>query len=341
MSTSLPPTGPTSTDIIEIERLLTSALVTRPLTPEALERMRSTVTQAWGTKYVPQQKFPNRRRSITGVRWVGLAIAASLVAATLTFIAVRPVGEQELVGSLARASDGGIERDARFFRRHTLAVGEPLRVGDTLTTRGSALVLLAQGGTLRLAGGSVISVVAASHIQLERGAIYIDKPVNLPQVDPLRVETHSGMVDHLGTEFEVLSTDQLVRVRVREGQIRFSGALGVMIAGAGTELISSSTGRITQQPAPTYGRDWQWAAALAPDFAIEGRSLLDYLQWISRELGRPLRFANEQVRESARRTVLHGSAQSHATLDALADVLSSTTLSYDLVDGAIRVHSDG
>jgi ferric-dicitrate binding protein FerR (iron transport regulator) len=185
----------------------------------------------------------------------------------------------------------------------------------------------------------VVAVEAASQLSLERGKVYVDKPVEVTASHPLRVATRVGLVEHSGTEFEVLSDDRVVRIRVREGQVRFSGATGVLIATVGTELLASSAGGVTQRPVPTFGLDWQWTAALAPGFAVEGRLLSDYLQWISRELGRPLVYANAQAHESAKRTILHGSVHSEATLDALAEVLSSTSLTYELVEGAIRVHS--
>jgi ferric-dicitrate binding protein FerR (iron transport regulator) len=179
-----------------------------------------------------------------------------------------------------------------------------------------------------------------SHLALARGGIYLDKPPGIAEPLPLQVVTRVGLVEHLGTEFELVSNDQSVRIRVREGQVRFSGATGVIVANAGTELLALSEGQITKRAVQIFGRDWQWTAALAPDFAVEGRTLDDYLQWISRELGRHLEYSDAAVRDSAHRTVLHGTIHSRATLDALADVLSSTTLTYELVGGAIRVHSD-
>lgn len=321
----------------EIEQLLVSNLSTPPLSPEATERVRAAVSQAWEATTSPAQTHETRGHARHWGRWLGLT-ATSLVAIAFIFFAIKPVAEQDVIGSLARTSDGGIERTQGLIWHHALKVGDPLRVGETLTARSPALVALAEGGTLRLAGNSVIAVEAASQLSLEHGKLYVDKPVGVIASHPLRVATRVGLVEPLGTEFEVLSNDQVVRIRVREGQVRFSGATGVLVATVGTELLASSGGQVTQRPVPTFGNDWQWTAALAPDFAVEGRSLSDYLQWISRELGRPLVYANAQARESAQRTILHGSVRSEATLDALAEVLSSTSLTYELADGAIGVH---
>ncbi len=137
-------------------------------------------------------------------RWLSLTAAVSLVAITVTFFAVRPVGERDIIGSLARTSDGGMERTQGLIWHRVLRVGEPLRVGDTLTVRSPALVALAEGGTLRLAANSVIDVEAASQLSLERGKLYVDEPGGVNASHPLRVATRLGLVEHVGTQFEVL-----------------------------------------------------------------------------------------------------------------------------------------
>jgi len=327
----------------EVEQLLSRGLATRPANTETLERMRTAVSQAWKAAPNLAQSPATVESPRAGSRWAlwgGLAIAASLVALSVTLLAIRPVVDRQIVGSLARSIDAGVEISQGFARARGLGAGDPLRVGDTLKVRGPILVALAQGGSLRAAPDTVMTVASDTQITLERGLIYLDKPPARGETRPMRIATRSGLIEHLGTEFEVMSDDHAVRIRVREGQVRFSGASGALVANAGTELLSSRAGAIAERPIQTYGRDWLWIAELTPNFAVEGRSLMDYLEWVSRELGRPLVFANDQARDSARRTILHGSAQNQASLDALADVLSTTTLSYELAEGAIRVHSN-
>jgi ferric-dicitrate binding protein FerR (iron transport regulator) len=341
MSDTLQPKNPEVATDAEVEQLLARHLVKQPPSAEALERVYASVARTWVETCTSVPLAERGRTGRSWGRWLSFATAAGLVAAAIAVYALKPMGDRAMIGTVARTSDGGVEIAAGFFHHRTLAVGEALRVGDSLWTRGSALVVLSAGGTLRIAEDSRIVIDAVSHLALERGKIYVDKPAGVTAAQPLQVVTRVGLIEHLGTEFEIVSDDQVVRIRVREGQVRFSGATGVVVAAAGTELLASSGGGVIKQAVPTFGRDWQWTAALAPDFTLEGRSLGDFLLWISRELGRPLVFADAQTRESARRTILHGSLHSHATLDALADVLSSTSLTYELVGGAIRVHFSG
>jgi hypothetical protein len=90
----------------------------------------------------------------------------------------------------------------------------------------------------------------------------------------------------------------------------------------------------------TYGADWLWVASLAPIYEIEGQPLLDFLQWVSRELGRRLEFGDSHARDIAARTILHGSIRDHEPLDALANVLATTSLRYEILGDTIRVNSD-
>jgi FecR protein len=334
MTDRRPPENGEEADLI-VERVLSDALMTSPLEEHRRERLRNAVMKEW------RAALPASRTVMWATRgwWLGLAAAASLVAVTLAILLTAPVGDSALFGSVVRLNDGGIDLRSGWFRSHTLQVADALRVGQHLTVRGSALVTLPGGGTLRIGAGSSLYIVQATELSLERGLIYVDTPPALTPSNPLRVATVAGVIEHLGTQFEVMSDSKAVRIRVREGKVRFSSASGALEASAGTELLTMSGGQVAQQTIPTYGRDWLWTAALAPDYDIEGRSLMGFLQWASRELGRPLDFADMQSRDVAGRTILHGSVRGQEPLDALGNVLATTTLTYELRGATIWVHS--
>jgi hypothetical protein len=146
-------------------------------------------------------------------------------------------------------------------------------------------------------------------------------------------------VEHVGTGFEVLSNKEIVRLRVREGRVRLYGRTEEIIADAGTELTATSGGVVSRRSISTYGSDWFWVAALAHDYDIEGRPLLGFLEWASRELGRPLKFSDAHAREVAERTILHGTVRGREPLDALASVLATTSLSYEIRGDTIWIQS--
>ena len=325
----------------DLERTLTDVLRAPPLDSQAMERIRVAVENEWRTSTALRR----RSRAIRRWRWASLGAAVVVIALTTTWFA-RQNGEQPVFGSISRSDGNGIDVTFASIHRRTLHVGDSLRAGDRVRARSPMLVLLAAGGSLRIAADSAVDITSAAEIRLEGGKIYVDKPPAPAASERLNVWTRAGMIEHVGTGFEVLSDTAGVRIRVREGRIRLrdvSGAAGssnAVFADAGTELLAVPGGGIFRRPVATYGSDWLWVASLAPTFEIEGQPLLNFLQWVSRELGRHLEFGDSHARDVAARTILHGSIRDHAPLDALANVLATTSLRYEILDDTIRVNSD-
>lgn len=316
----------------DLDHALSSALRTAPLDPETLARVRAAVENEWRAAAAVERPSSRSRRWL----WTSLAATIAVGALALGWFA-RPGGTAASFGSISRLNSGDIDVRFAMVRHHSLQAGSPVRVGDILTAQGPALISLVGGGTLRITAATVVDVMGANEIRLERGMIYVDKP--LAASGNLRVLTRAGTVEHVGTAFEILSNDQQVRVRVREGRIRLRSTSGDVMADAGTELLATPDGKVAQHSINTYGGDWIWVAALAPEYEIEGHPLLDFLQWVSRELGRPVKFADEHARDVAEHTILHGTVRGRAPLDALANVLTTTTLVYEMRGETIWVQS--
>jgi ferric-dicitrate binding protein FerR (iron transport regulator) len=324
----------------EIDRMLKNTLPADYLSPEALERVRSVAEKEWQVQMARRQRS-NRRR------WALASMAAALVLVAVTGIwFVRPTTAPTLFGSVYRA-DGGIDKRGTLLRHLTLRAGDIVRAGDELMVgSGPVLIAIAGGGTLRIAARSAVDIMSSGEIRLEHGTIYVDMPP-LPAVSAsLAVSTKVGVIEHVGTEFEVMSDASSVRIRVREGRIRLRGApdalgqVSVVLADAGTEVVATAGGPILQRPVATYGADWLWLAELAPSFEIEGQRLMTFLQWVSRESGRRLEFGDAQARETAKRTILHGMIRERSPLDALSNVLETTSLRYELRGDTILVNSN-
>jgi ferric-dicitrate binding protein FerR (iron transport regulator) len=331
------------------EELLAAALQTPALTRDALERVRCAVEREWraataadevaghaatgsASAVKPRTGFSPR------LRW--FAAAAGLVAAVgVAWWIAGPPAPTALVGSVSRMGEGALSVLSAGLPRRDIAQGGQLRVGDRVSSQGPALIALARGGTLRISARSEFTVGSPSRISLEHGLIYLDIPPAAGAGNPLRILTNAGAIEHIGTEFEVLSDDEAVRVRVREGRIRFVGRTDTVVADAGTELLAAPGKSIVQRPIDTYGSEWLWTAALAPDYEIEGSSLIGFLRWVSRETGRPLNFADIKARQIADRTILHGSVLHQAPIDAMSNVLATTSLTYEIRGNAIWVRS--
>ncbi|HWJ35389.1 MAG TPA: FecR domain-containing protein [Steroidobacteraceae bacterium] len=330
--TDQPPTNPGSDS--NIERTLTDALRTQPLSEPRLGRLRAAVAREWlAAMGAGEPAIPMR------TRWLVLAAAAVIAAVTTALWVARPTIPAASIGSMTRVEEGGLAVRSGLLQQRRLKSGDLLRVGDRLTARGPVLVTLTRGGTLRIAAGSSLSATGPAELSLERGLIYLDIPPGSNTESPFRVATKVGAVEHVGTEFEVKSDDKTVRVRVREGRIRFLGTADTIVADAGTELLVTPGKTILQRSIHTYGGEWLWTAALAPNYEIEGRPLIGFLTWVSRELGRPLDFADANARQIADRTILHGSIRDQSPFEAMSNVLATTSLTYEIRGDTIWVRS--
>ena len=315
------------------ERSLRLGLRRRPWTDEQYMRVRAAVEAQWRAS-VPSARHRPRRW------WVGLAA----VLATVSIVAaawLRPEADAAVLGTVTRVEAGGVEVGSTPFTRTALGVGASLNTHETLAARGAVLVTLEGGGTLRIARGTVISARSMNEIELQDGQVYLDLPPEQAHASPFVVHTAFGSIEHVGTQFDVATGNHEVRVRVREGLIRLRRASGIETASAGTELIVPESGPVARRAVTTHGRQWSWVEALAPEFEIEDRPLLDFLQWTARETGRRLDIADAEAEHAAERTRLHGSVRGLTPLEALGRVLSATSLRFDLREDAIRVSSGG
>jgi FecR protein len=315
-----------------IERALEAGLRRQPLDAEAYVRIHAAVTTEWRATIRP--------RSWGAGRWSG--IAAGLAAAVLVIaIGFRLFAATAVLGVAARVEGGGLVSRSTLLPERHIGVGGVLRVGDTLTARGSVLVELKGGGTLRIASGTRFEAISADGVALQEGEIYVDLPPALPRTSIFIVRTALGLVEHVGTQFDVATVDQDVRIRVREGTVRLRRGSETETAASGTELMVPKAGPTSQRTISTHGPQWSWIEALEPDYNIEDRKLMDFLVWTARETGRRLSFGDDRARDVAERTHLHGSIHGVTPATALEMVLTTTSLRYEFEEDLIRVSSGG
>ncbi len=297
-----------------------------------------------------------RARRIAG----GLAMLLGLTA--LGLIVLRPAAELPAGGKpvafleIARGrtemlGSGGRDGSSPMVM---LAGGEPIHAGAVIETAdasgtagaglppaghptaGRAAVRLAGGQSLRLDQGSRVRFASSSSVLLERGAVYVDSAA----AGNVEVRTTLGVVRDVGTRFEVRllpgSDAATLRVRVREGSIMLEGGGGSHHAVAGEEL-STRGGSVARGPSPVYGRQWDWVLETAPAPDVADRPLQDFLDWIEREGGWTVRFADQEVATLAAGTILHGDVRDLALEEAASVVLGGSGLDYHLEDGTFIV----
>ena len=316
------------------ERALRDGLRAPALSAEALQRIRAATQQEWRAAYpAAVVRRPARR-------WLPLAAAATVATLALTLgwnvFTTGTTGDGAELGRLARFDAPGVAETRALRSDVVLAAEAALRAGQRLDVRGDSLVTLAGGGNLRVARASVIEVVAANAVKLERGELYVDIPPGSRGSDRFRVVTPAGEFRHAGTQFAVAIVNGLTRLRVREGSVLWHATEGDSTVDAGTEVMIDRDRTVSRKPIATAGRDWAWAESMAPDFEIENRPLKEFLEWFSRETGRKL-VMDDAAGKQAATIRMHGNVRGLTAMEALSAVMAATTLRFELPEGAIRV----
>jgi hypothetical protein len=296
--------------------------------------VRAAVEAQWRATCAARQ----RRRRVTA--W---SMAASVAVATVGVWLARPLylSPGDPVASLARV-EGTVEyRSARSDAWAALPEQAPLRAGDELRTSasGRAAIRLASGVELRLDNGTGLELTDLHHAALRVGGVYVDSGVNGADASrALELDTPAGSVRHLGTQYEARVMDGTLRVGIREGLVAVGTSGGETVGKAG-EQLAFDDGQVSRKPLAPNADAWAWIASITPPFAIEGRSVDDFLAWASRETGRQVVYTSSEAAQRARAIVLKGSVVGLTPEDAVSAVLSTTTLRPALDADRIRIEA--
>jgi hypothetical protein len=255
-------------------------------------------------------------------RAVAAAAAAAILLATFGALLLR-------TGSAPAAIVASVER----VRGDPQIGGVALSIGAEVpsavridTHSGQVALRLADGGSLRLASQTRVTFASAGRLTLDAGTLYFDSEKGAADVE---VRTPLGVVRDMGTQFVARVAGERLDVAVRDGRVAIERGSGAVDVVAG-ERVSVTSGASTprRERSASFGADWDWAERLAPPFDIDGRRLIDFLQWEEAQTGRTLEFADPES-EVARNAVQHGSID-FEPLPMLAAVLAMNGLGYAL-----------
>lgn len=313
-----------------LQELLRKAGPRPAVSQERLDRIRSAVHSQW----VAETGVRKRNRTVFAAICAVAAIIAFFV--FRSWIDLNPPANLSVVATV-EILDGGASR-IRNSHSYPLKAGDSLSVSDRLETGSASRALLrfADGSTFRINFDSAIEVVSAEVFSLEKGAVYLESAGN-QSVPEVQIQTSFGSVIPTGTQFEVRVLEERLRVRVREGSVRVVSGNDVQNGKRGTEIQLDRSGRFSQTSIPVYGAEWQWASEIAPPFEMEGHTLRDYLQWVTRENGWQLRYASQRIAESAGSIVLHGNLARVPPAETVSAVLPVSGLTHTLQDGTLTV----
>ncbi len=109
---------------------------------------------------------------------------------------------------------------------------------------------------------------------------------------------------------------------------------------AGTELELDPDGSVTPHDLSTYGPEWEWIIGITPTLDLEGRTARTFLDWVARERGWTLAFADEAVARSAEEIELGGTVERLTLDEALDAVLPTCRMIYRVVDGVLVIAAE-
>jgi ferric-dicitrate binding protein FerR (iron transport regulator) len=226
-----------------------------------------------------------------------------------------------------------------------LRAGEAIPAGATVVTAagtgqavaGRASLRLADGTVLRLDAGTYARFVSPTAVALEQGAIYADSGEN---GSGLTVTTPAGTASDLGTRFSVRLIGlrrSALEIRVRDGAVAVERGSQSWLTPAGEELVVSPGGEPHRRPIDPWGPEWDWVLEAAAGYRIEGRTLGELLDWVTRETGWNVRWAEPDLAADAREIVLRGAIGRLRPDQAPFAVLPGAGLDGELVEGELIV----
>jgi ferric-dicitrate binding protein FerR (iron transport regulator) len=297
-------------------------------------RVRQAVHDAWQAQH--QRRI--RRRRLAAMVAGGLCGVAALIAMAVRLDRAQPIPTSTLEAELAigtRVQGQPIVVHQAGQPGVVLNAAMSIHAGDVVQTDDAsrASLRMSDGSTLLIDRQSRVRFDSRSAVELVTGIVYFETAEGSRGFE---IRTPMGDVRDVGTKFEVRLVGSSLRVRVRAGRVQLQRGSAVSAAEAGTETTVTAAGLTTVQ-VPSYGADWEWVAALAVPFPMEGHTLREFLEHTAAEQGWILRYASPAVAATADRTVLHGSVEGLSPEQALAVALATSGLTHRLHDGELLV----
>jgi len=277
-------------------------------------------------------------RAVTGRRvWASrawMAAAASIfIVISIAVLTNRPVDQTSglpAVATLQRViGNFEVGPERTVLTLSSLTDGAGVAAGDIVATlNGQASFELPNGGSLRLPSNTRVAFISSLEIELLDGTIYFDSQQQASE-RTLTVHTGIGTLYDIGTQFLAQLDGESLLVSVREGAVSVNRENLQAEAQVGERVSVGLTGILARDSIPLFGDQWSWVEQLAPPFAIEGKSLSDFLAWFEGETGRLIVFDLPSTAEFANDTTLHGRVDLEP-MQMLQALLATTDFNFEI-----------
>ena len=298
--------------------------------------VRAAVTAEWRATVAARQ--PARRRVVQP--WMAMAASVAAIAIAVGIALPQWNGTDDRVATVARVSGAAEVRHSADGAWQPLTAGSNVAAGDEIRTQASGRVALRRPDSLevRLDAATQLAFNDDERASLATGSVYVDAGAPGSGSDAFVLGTPYGDVRHLGTQYVASVRGGLLQVAVREGSVAVDKGKSPVAARAGEALTIARDGVVSRSQLDVYGEAWRWAESVAPEFAIDGRSLDEFLAWAGRETGRKIVYTSADAAREAETTLLNGSIAGLTPEAAVAAVFASAPgLRQQIAGGQIRV----
>ncbi len=302
--------------------------------------VRAAVAAEWRTTVAARQqaRVPTRRRVVQP--WMAMAASVAAIAIAVGIALPRWNGAGDPVATVARVSGTAAVRHSADGAWLDLAAGSNVAASDEIRTDASGRVALRRpdGLEVRLDAATQLAFNDSDRASLAVGSVYVAAGAPGSGNEAFVIGTPYGDVRHLGTQYVASLTDGQLQVAVREGSVAVDKGQMPVVARAGESLTIARDGTVSRSQLDVYGESWRWAESVAPEFAIEGRTLDEFLTWAGRETGRKIVYTSADAAREAETTQLKGSVAGLAPEAAVTAVFASEPrLRQQIAGGQIRV----
>ena len=312
----------------------------RPTPPaDFAAEVRAAVAAEWRATVAARQ--PKRRFTQP---WLAIAASVAVVAVAVGIALPRWKAAGGPVAVVTRVMGAAEVRHSIDDTWQPLTATSTVAVSDEIRTSGSGRVALRRpdGLEVRLDTDTQLAFAGDERARLASGGVYVDAGTPGSGSGAFVVGTPYGDVRHVGTQYVASVHDGALQVAVREGSIAIDRGQVPVVARAGEALAVREDGSVVRSQVDSHGQAWHWAAAIAPEFAIEGRSLDEFLAWAGRETGRKIVYTSADAAREAEQTMLKGSTTGLAPEAAVAAVFASQpALRHVIAVGQIRIEYTG
>lgn len=312
-----------------VEKLLSLAEYGPDIPAGGADEVKKIVRPAW-------RREVRKRRVRTWVWQGGVAVAATVLvvfglAAWLPMTNVAPDGP---VATALRVV-GNLDLEFQGSQR-MLVAADSIQPGTWLQSdgRSRAVVRLAGGHQLRMDTETRLMIESERRVHLGRGGIYVD---SAEAVGGIEVVTGVDVVRDIGTQFELRRRDRALILRVRDGRVELARGARRYVVPPCAELELAADGDISSREIRPDGPQWDWTLDIAPPFELDGRTVLEVLQWAVSETGQRLMFRDPEVEALASETVVRGPLGGMNPGEVPTVVLPSCGLDAEAVAGTLIV----